>query len=73
MPSEVCVEIGLEIKEKSPIKELIVLGYCNHFFWYVPTTKIIEEGGYEARYSQIKPGADRILIEESLKLVERLA
>ena len=73
LPSEVCVEIGLEIKEKSPIKELIVLGYCNHFFWYVPTTKIIEEGGYEARYSQIKPGADRILIEESLKLVKRLA
>lgn len=43
---EVAVEYGLKIKEKE--KNAIVVGYCGVDIGYIPTKKIIKEGGYEA-------------------------
>lgn len=39
---------GLMVKELFPQRDVVVLGYSNGVFTYVPTRNILEEGGYEA-------------------------
>ncbi len=47
--SEVFVEIGLNIAERSPAAHTAVLGYCNAYTGrYVSTAIAYDEGGYEA-------------------------
>lgn len=47
LPFEVLVEIGLEIKEKSPFPNTIFVGLANGAFGYLPTPEQHELGGYE--------------------------
>jgi len=45
---EVCVEIGLRIKEVIGDGPRFVLGYTDRVHWYIPSRQILREGGYEA-------------------------
>lgn len=45
---EVCVEIGLRIKEAIGDGPRFVLGYTDRVHWYIPSRQILREGGYEA-------------------------
>ena len=50
-----------------PLK-LWVSGYSNDVFGYLPTTRILEEGGYETRglyvdYGLFEPGVERLVIQ----------
>jgi hypothetical protein len=45
---EVVVEYGLRTKSLYPKRKLIVAGYSNDVMCYIPTKRILEEGGYEA-------------------------
>ncbi len=47
MPGEVFVEIGLEIKEKSPFKHTFPVECTNGCIGYMPTREAFDEGGYE--------------------------
>lgn len=47
VPFEVLVEIGLEIREKSPFAETMVIGLANGRHGYLPNPKQHELGGYE--------------------------
>jgi hypothetical protein len=47
IPAELLVEIGMEIKRRSPFKTTFVIGYANKVVGYIPTRKAFEEGGYE--------------------------
>ncbi|HID10093.1 MAG TPA: hypothetical protein EYP17_02160 [Candidatus Latescibacteria bacterium] len=74
LPGEVFVEVGLEIRERSPFPKTLVLAYCNDYsVSYVPTTRAYEEGGYEPRWARVAPGADRVLAEAALGLLEELS
>ncbi|MBI5772829.1 MAG: neutral/alkaline non-lysosomal ceramidase N-terminal domain-containing protein [Verrucomicrobia bacterium] len=45
---ETCVDYSLRLKRELPDERLWVAGYCNDIFAYVPSMRILTEGGYEA-------------------------
>ncbi len=47
IPCEVFVEIGLELREKSPTKQTFTVSLANGYNGYLPTVKHHELGGYE--------------------------
>jgi predicted dinucleotide-binding enzyme len=47
IPFETFVEIGLELKHRSPFKQTIVIGLANGRHGYLPTTAQHRLGGYE--------------------------
>jgi len=59
LAGEVVVDYALKLKKMYPKENLFVAGYCNHVMGYIPTKKVLEEGGYEAEENLIyygKPG-----------------
>ncbi len=53
---EVVVDYSLETKRRFPRENLIVAGYCNDVMCYIPTARIIREGGYEPCDSMVYYG-----------------
>ena len=52
LESEVSTEYAVAIKKLLPGFDCLVLGYSNGVFTYIPTAKILKEGGYEAEHYQ---------------------
>jgi hypothetical protein len=66
---EVVVDYALRLKREYPQTDLIVAGYTNDVPCYIPSRRVLGEGGYEAVYSmvldcQAGPFADSV--EETL-------
>ena len=72
LPGECFVEIGKRIKEASPFASTIVCCLTNGGDTYFPTSRAYDEGGYEARSSVLKRGADDILVDGMLTLLNKL-
>jgi neutral ceramidase len=53
---EVVVDYSLRLKRERPDERLWVAGYCNDVFGYLPSQRILVEGGYEADASRIYYG-----------------
>lgn len=75
LPFEVLVEIGLELKERSPFPHTMVIGMANGYLGYLPTPEQHELGGYEtwigtARFTR---DASVTLTETLLEMLEELA
>ena len=47
IPFEVFVEIGLELKERSPLAQTFTISHANGSYGYLPTVRHHELGGYE--------------------------
>ena len=76
LPGEVFVELGLEIKRRSPFMRTFVVELADDYVGYVPTREAFCEGGYEvmtARTSKLAPGAGEMMVEAALELLEQLA
>ncbi|MCZ2156535.1 MAG: neutral/alkaline non-lysosomal ceramidase N-terminal domain-containing protein [Bryobacterales bacterium] len=56
MGGEVVVDYCLNIKRSLPGKRVIVAGYSNDVMSYIPTLRVLREGGYEADDSMIYYG-----------------
>ncbi|WP_162946592.1 neutral/alkaline non-lysosomal ceramidase N-terminal domain-containing protein [Chitinophaga barathri] len=56
LSGEVVVDYSLNAKKQYPGEHLFVAGYCNQVVCYIPTERIIEEGGYEPVSSQMYYG-----------------
>jgi len=77
MGGEVVVEYANKLKEFYG-KELFVMAYSNDVMAYIPSTTILEEGGYEGLVSQQvyglpntwKPGIESLILKEITRLVE---
>ena len=68
IPFEPFVEIGLEIKEKSPFKPTFIIELANgSYLSYLPTPEQHKLGGYETWL-----GTSRVEIEASRKIVSKL-
>ena len=67
MPFEVLVEIGLEIKEKSPFPHTFLIELANGGYGYLPPPHQLELGGYESWL-----GTSRFEKEASVKLTKAL-
>lgn len=76
IPAEVFTEIGLEIKQRSPLKPTFTIALANGWNGYLPTPQQHELGGYEtwrARSSYLEVGASTKIVEVLLKLLNEVA
>ena len=72
IPCEVFVEIGMEIKEKSPLQPTVLIELANGYNGYLPTKKHHDLGGYEtwrARSSYLEVGAAETITKAALELL----
>ena len=53
---EVVVDYALRIQKEYPGEHLIVAGYSNDVMCYIPSLRVLKEGGYEANESMIYYG-----------------
>mgnify|MGYP001606780038 FL=1 len=74
IPAEVFVEIGLELKEKSPFKPTFTISLANGYNGYLPTVEHHQLGGYEtwrARSSYLEVEAAPKITGALLALLRR--
>lgn len=74
MPFEVLVEIGLEIKEKSPFPHTMIIELANGGYGYLPPPNQHELGGYETWLGtcRFEPQSSVILTKNLLEMLEEL-
>jgi neutral ceramidase len=75
-PCETFVEIGLEIKQKSPLKRTFTIELANGYNGYLPTPEHHALGGYEtwrARSSYLAVDASRAIMAAWLELLKEAA
>ena len=73
---EITVEYSLRIKEKLGQGRTWVTGYANDVMCYIPSEKILAEGGYEGDSSQVyyqkptkwAPGIEKAIVEKVVEL-----
>jgi hypothetical protein len=76
IPCEVFVEIGLEIKKKSPFGTTFTTSLANGYNGYLPTREHHQLGGYEtwrARSSYLEVDASPRIVEQLLGLLQQLS
>ena len=72
LPGEIFVELGLEIKEKSPYKHTLVLTLANNSIGYIPDKEAFKYGAYEVEVSMIAEGEGEKLVESSVRQLEEM-
>jgi neutral ceramidase len=75
-PCETFVEIGLDIKKKSPMKHTFTIELANGYNGYLPTPKQHAWGGYEtwrARSSYLEVNASETVTATILELLKEVA
>jgi len=73
LPSEVLVEIGLEIKSKAGIENLFIVSLSNDACGYVCPRQAYKEGGYEpGDGTNLAEGAGETIVEEALHILEQI-
>lgn len=75
IPCEVFVEIGLDLKARSPIKPTFTISLANGYHGYLPTPEHHALGGYEtwrAKSSYLEVGASPKITARLLELLEGL-
>ncbi len=74
MPFEVFVEIGLEIKEKSPFPHTFLVELANGGYGYLPTPQQHELGGYETwlTSARFKEDSSEVLTRNLLEMLDEL-
>ena len=72
MGGEPFVEIGKRIYEGSPFENMIFSCLTNSEGSYYPTSSAMTEGGYEAATCNIRAGADNIIVNNMIELLNEL-
>ena len=72
LPGEVFVELGLDLKKRSPFPHTLLAELNGTADGYIPTEKAYGEGGYEATSSPFRPGTGELLVETALELLSSL-
>lgn len=67
MPFEVFAEIGLELKQRSPIRPLMNISIANGSHGYLPTPEQHRLGGYETWI-----GVNKVQLDASVKMIDAL-
>jgi hypothetical protein len=74
-PGEAFVELGLEVKKRSPFAITSCIELANDYVGYIPTRAAYDQGGYEtwrARSSFLAPGAGEEMVAVTLELLEQM-
>ncbi|MGL6074162.1 MAG: hypothetical protein ACRC8S_08375 [Fimbriiglobus sp.] len=73
LPHEVFVEVGLEVRKRSPFPTTLMVTIANDVDCYVPTRQAFGEGSYEVTNSPYEPGVAEEMIEEAVRLLKEAA
>lgn len=71
-PGELFVELGLDVKARSPFKQTIVVELANGAVGYLPTSRAFAQGNYEPINARCGPGSGEVLLEAAVKLLNEL-
>ena len=72
LPGEIFVELGLEIKRRSPFRQTIIAELANGAIGYIPTRRAYEQGNYEPVSARCAAGSGERLVAASLRLLNDL-
>lgn len=73
LPGEVLVEVGLDIKKKAGLQNLIIAAVSNDTIGYVCHSQAYEQGGYEAvSGANLAKGGGEIIVNRALELLSRV-
>jgi hypothetical protein len=80
LAGEVVVDYSLRLKAELPGRRVWVAGYSNDVFGYVPTRRILGEGGYEAVVSAMyyglpapfAPSIEKLIMDKTHELVNKV-
>lgn len=71
-PGELFVELGLDLKRRSPFGQTQVLGLANDSIGYIPTRRAFAEGAYEPESSPYQPGFGEAIVDAGVELLNEL-
>ena len=72
-PGEFFVEIGLAIKQRSPLNPTFLVGLANDSIGYIPTPEYYPEGGYEVSVARFGPNTAARWEDAATRLLKQLA
>ena len=80
LAGEVVVDYSLRLKDELAGPLLWVAGYCNDVFGYLPSVRVLKEGGYEGggamRYTELPgpfaPSVEKRVVDKVHELVDRV-
>ena len=73
LPGEVLVEVGLDIKKRAGLRNLIITSVSNDTIGYVCHSQAYEQGGYEAvSGTNLAKGGGEIIVNHALDLISRV-
>lgn len=72
-PGELFAEVGLRIKQQSPLEHTFVAGYTNGHLGYAPTADAYESTAYEDCLTPFAPEWQEIYERKALEIIRRLA
>lgn len=72
LPGELFVELGLEVKKRSPFKNTVFIELTHSHIAYVPTKEAFRQGSYETINSRLQPGGGEALAEAALNMLNQL-
>jgi hypothetical protein len=70
LPGEIFVELGLQLKKRSPFAQTFIAELANENLGYVPDRRSFAEGNYEPASSRCVPGAGEKLVEAAVELLK---
>lgn len=72
LPGEMFVELGLDVKKRSPFKHTIIVELANGSVGYVPTKRAFAEGNYEPVSARCAAGSGEMLADAAIRLLEEV-
>ncbi|HMJ91727.1 MAG TPA: neutral/alkaline non-lysosomal ceramidase N-terminal domain-containing protein [Candidatus Acidoferrum sp.] len=72
LPGEIFVELGLDIKAKSPFKHTLIAELANGSIGYIPTRRAYDEGNYEPTSARCAKGSGERVRDAAIKLLREL-
>ncbi len=79
LAGEVVVDYSLRLKAELAGRPLWVAGYCNDVFGYLPSLRILQEGGYEGGGAMVytplpgpfAPSVEKLVVDKVHELVNQ--
>jgi hypothetical protein len=72
LPGEIFVELGLDLKKRSPFKHTIIVELANGSVGYVPTKRAFAEGNYEPVSARCAPGSGEMIADAAVRILNEL-
>ena len=70
LPGEIFVELGLEIKKRSPFRYTHLIELANGAIGYIPNRSAYAEGNYEVVSARVAAGSGEMLVESAVQLLK---